>query len=209
MKCKSCSAPLPKSGTICDYCKHNNPLNLYLLEFKEVPLAKRDNTFLECPKCSNRLIYLNIGRKRDTIILYCQKCDGLFISHEALENTLEEYIGEKKRQNNHKLSFILNHPRQNRLSKNEKITYLNCIYCQDIMQRKNYHSNSGVILHQCIKHGFWIEAGALLQLLEWKYLGGDKKPQYKEYLSLKYLNEKERQEASDFINQFNLKGQNQ
>ena len=178
MKCKFCSAPLPKSGTICDYCGKNNPLNLQLLEFKEVPLEKKHNTSLECPQCLTVLIYLNIGRKEDTIIAYCQKCDGLFISNENLEKTLENYIGDKKRQNNHKLSFVLNNPRQKRLSKNEKVRYLNCIYCQDIMQRKNYHSNSGVVLNWCAKHGFWVQAGALLQLLEWKSLGGDKEVEF-------------------------------
>jgi len=82
MRCKFCSAPLPKKGLVCNYCNQRNPLNLNVLSKVEIEDKNED---FNCPVCVNPFDNINIGLKKRVLVQRCHECDGVFISEDILE----------------------------------------------------------------------------------------------------------------------------
>ena len=55
----------------------------------------------------------------------------------------------------------------------EKVVYRNCPVCKEQMARRNFGKRSGVVVDICRKHGTWLDAGELNQLLKWSVAGGE------------------------------------
>ena len=179
MRCKFCSAPLPKKGLICNYCGQRNPLNLNVLskvEFEE------KNTEYNCPVCDITFDNINIGLKQRVIIQRCNDCDGIFITEDILEQMIHKQKIDKEKMDFNILRFIQNNPRQQRET---IIRYRKCPVCDQIMQRINYRSVSGVIVDRCLRHGIWLDGGELKQLFEWKSVGGKQKTEVKRKVFVK------------------------
>ena len=172
MRCRFCSAPLPKSGLVCEYCGKRNPINLNSVAFKEEGISKGIN----CPICQIPLERIDIGQKESFIAHRCLKCDGIFFEKDMLEKMLDSYTDKTYSIDLNMLRFVTNHPRH---EKEKEIIYKKCPFCQKTMQRKNYKSISGVIIDRCYQHGVWLDGGELKQLIEWKKAGGELKA--KEY----------------------------
>ncbi len=175
MKCKFCSAPLPKSGLVCDYCGKRNPLNLSILSVSDIE-DETDVPPLLCPVCSVSLDPINIGRKQEVVVQHCSQCDGIFISEDNLEKSIRHHIGEAHTLDTRLLRFVLNNPRQ---KKERVIRYKKCPSCDRTMQRLNYKAVSGVIVDRCLRHGVWLDGGELRQIFEWKQAGGEIKAKEK------------------------------
>ncbi len=166
MKCKFCSAPLPREGAICSYCGQRNPLNLGVLSAIEI---EEKNTTLNCPVCDVAFDNINIGLKKRLLVQRCHECDGLFIIEDILEQLIDKQSTPKEQIDLHVLRFIQNNPRH----KQEKVVkYRSCPVCHKIMQRTNYRAVSGVIIDRCLRHGIWLDGGELRQIFEWKKAGG-------------------------------------
>ncbi len=54
----------------------------------------------------------------------------------------------------------------------EKITYLSCPDCGQLMHRRNVGQQSGVVSDTCRDHGQWLDGGELRQLIRWTQAGG-------------------------------------
>lgn len=169
MRCKFCSAPLPKNGLVCLYCGQRNPLNLDAIT--KIDIMDKKSSY-NCPVCNIPMENIDIGRTKETIINRCNKCDGMFVSDEILDQLMKSKRVLKKDFDPLLLRFIQDNPRQ---QKEIKITYRKCPICSDIMNRVNYKLNSGVIVDICIKHGIWLDGGELRQLIEWRDVGGEHK----------------------------------
>ena len=108
MRCKFCSAPLPKKGLICSYCGQRNPLNLNVLskvEFEE------KHTEYNCPICAVTFDNINIGLKQRVIIQRCNDCDGIFITEDILEQMIHKQTIERDKIDFNVLRFIQENPR--------------------------------------------------------------------------------------------------
>jgi Zn-finger nucleic acid-binding protein len=167
MRCKFCSAPLPKKGLVCNYCGQRNPLNLSVLSKVNIEEKEAEH---KCPVCDITCDNINIGIKERVIIQRCSDCDGVFISEEILEQLIQDQKLIREKIDLHTLRFIKDNPRQLRES---VIRYKKCPVCDITMQRLNYRAVSGVIVDKCHKHGIWLDAGELMQLYEWKKAGGE------------------------------------
>ncbi len=172
MRCQFCSAPLPKSGLVCEYCGKRNNINLNSISYEEREFLKN----IYCPVCGNLLKRIDIGRVEKLQAYGCLKCDGIFFKKDILQKVLEGYAKKISVIDINVLNFILNNPRYER---EKKVIYKKCPFCKKVMQRKNYKSVSGVIVDICQEHGIWLDGGELKQLLEWKKAGGEIKA--KEY----------------------------
>lgn len=167
MKCKFCSAPLPKSGLVCNYCGQRNPLNLRVLSKIDIEHKEASH---QCPVCDTACDNINIGRNERVIIQRCNDCDGIFISEEILEQLIQDQKLIREKIDLHMLRFIKDNPRQ---GKETAVIYKKCPVCDITMHRLNYRAVSGVIVDKCYKHGIWLDAGELMQLYEWKKTGGE------------------------------------
>ena len=173
MKCKFCSAPLPRKGAVCNYCGQRNPLNLGVLSAIDI---EEENSKLNCPECNTEFDNINIGINQRLIIHSCHKCDGVFIVEDILEKLIEKHTIPKDEIDLQVLRFVQNNPRH----KPEKVTkYRSCPICSKMMQRTNYRAISGVIIDRCLRHGIWLDGGELRQIFEWKKAGGTEKSKNK------------------------------
>ncbi len=166
MRCKFCSAPLPKKGLICSYCGQRNPLNLGVLSKIEI---EEKNAEHNCPVCDTTFENINIGLKKRVLVQRCNDCDGVFIIEDVLEQLIKNKTIERDKIDFNVLRFIQENPRQ---KKETIIKYRNCPICKNMMQRINYRVVSGVVVDRCLRHGVWLDGGELRQLFEWKKAGG-------------------------------------
>lgn len=177
MKCKFCSAPLPKKGPICDYCGQRNPLNLRVLSKIEIEDKSSDH---DCPVCDIVFDNINIGLKERILVKRCNECDGVFITEDILEQLIKREKHERAKVDYRVLRFIQENPRQ---KKETVIRYRMCPICDNMMQRINYRAVSGVVVDRCLRHGVWLDGGELRQLFEWKKAGGSEKKENKPLLN--------------------------
>ena len=166
-KCTSCSAPLPKSGIICQYCGTRNDIDL-LDKNKSENL--RPDLERSCPVCKTGLKTINIGENLVLHIERCDSCYGVFFDTEELKEVIEASVKGSRNIDLMKLFQITENPRYIDI-----MVYRNCPVCEKKMNRKNFMGQSGVITDVCSDHGIWLDSGELRQILEWVKVGGVEK----------------------------------
>ncbi len=165
MRCTSCSAPMPHSGIICQYCGTRNDIDLRDKKIKvlnERPMQNR-----ECPLCHIDMPTVNVGEKTPFYVERCSSCYGIFFDINELEMMIESSVTGSRNVDLARLSELTQHPRHIDI-----VLYKKCPVCQKRMSRENYLAKSGVITDVCLKHGVWLDSGELRQILEWVKLGG-------------------------------------
>ncbi len=168
MRCQFCSAPMPKQGFICQFCRKRNSFNLSTLP-KNLEIVN-DAEKYDCSICKIELENLNIGSKEKVLIQHCSKCDGIFIKENIMKQLIDKQTVDRQKFDHLMIRFIKKNPRH-AIETNAK--YKNCPICKKMMKRYNYGAISGVILDRCVQgHGIWLDAGELKQIVEWKYHGG-------------------------------------
>jgi Zn-finger nucleic acid-binding protein len=116
----------------------------------------------KCPRCRLPLEMLVIGK---TSFRECRKCEGLWADAETFRHlceTKEEQtlvlgtVGERE---------IISQPM-------EKVSYVPCPDCKQLMNRNNFAQASGVIIDICKKHGVWFDAGEIQRVIGFIEKGG-------------------------------------
>jgi Zn-finger nucleic acid-binding protein len=74
----------------------------------------------------------------------------------------------------------------------EKVTYLPCPICQELMLRRNFGRASGIIVDVCSLHGTWFDIGELARILSFVGQGGLQKTRSMEATERKWLSEQSR-----------------
>jgi len=166
-KCSHCSAPLPKSGIICQYCGTRN--NIDLTDVKKSANLHPDQKRI-CPVCHTQMPTINVGKETPLYIERCESCYGIFFDMNELETMIENSVKGSRNVDLLKLAQISEHPRHI-----DVIVYRKCPVCQKTMQRKNFMKRSGVITDVCFEHGVWLDSGELRHILEWVKTGGMEK----------------------------------
>jgi Zn-finger nucleic acid-binding protein len=166
-KCSHCSAPLPKSGIICEYCGVRNDIDL--TDEKKVVNAYFDLD-RECPICHIPLKTIDVGEIFPFYIERCESCYGLFFDVSELEDMIEHSVKGSKNVDLIKLAQITENPRYVDI-----MAYRKCPVCKETMQRQNFMRRSGVITDVCSEHGVWLDSGELRHILEWIKVGGESK----------------------------------
>ena len=163
--CTNCGAPMPAKSLVCPYCKTRHDVDLKGINRYTTETPESDRI---CPRCNKPMptIDLKIGEK--FLIERCPDCLGLFFDPGELEALLDKSVSHV---------YDIDYSRMEELQKlkghqDYPVTYIKCPVCKKLMNRINFGSRSGVIIDKCRNHGFWLDGGELLQLMEWTKAGG-------------------------------------
>jgi Zn-finger nucleic acid-binding protein len=117
---------------------------------------------LGCPDCKLTLKSFAAGAGT---LHACEACGGQLVSHGLLRALLEsrEILGSA-------VPSVVDAPRSNPLA--SPVVYRPCPACQQIMNRRNFGSTSGIIIDFCSLHGSFFDAGELPRVLEFVRRGG-------------------------------------
>ena len=106
---------------------------------------------MDCPKCKNPLIILELG---DIETDYCLECGGIWFDKGELELLLNS---EKA------TSELLNHFNKDTTIKEKPVT---CPICKKRMNKVYVDGNDRIIIDECPNgHGLWFDNGEILQLM--------------------------------------------
>ena len=174
-KCKSCSAPLPGSSNICNYCGVRNDVDLQGIHEYTVTVPDSERI---CPQCNKPMQTIDLNIDGRFLIEQCKDCMGLFFDPGELEVLLEKSV---------KHIFDIDYMKIQAINSESSVEkrasmYIKCPVCQEMMNRISFGSRSGVIVDRCKAHGIYLDGTELKHLLEWTKAGGQ------------MLNEKRKQE---------------
>jgi Zn-finger nucleic acid-binding protein len=177
-ECSSCGGLVREASRQCNYC--GSPVatvrcgrcftmnvvealhcigcgaQLGLMPIEHQPLAA-----WTCPRC--RTHRLDAFCSDDGIIHDCSRCGGQFVPHQVLAILVNRYQSTD-------VALSRRLQRSNPLA--DKVTYLPCPDCRELMLRRNFGRVSGIIVDVCSVHGTWFDVGELPRILGFIGQGG-------------------------------------
>lgn len=146
-----------------DYCSHCGARAARAVSATEV--------HARCPRCRIEMEEVTIGAEP---LRECAKCGGLWVEAEAFERIC---IDREEQSAVLGTATFTNHSRcaNNEAAGGEqsnKVRYVPCPQCGQLMNRVNFARSSGVILDACKEHGTWFDADELRRIVEFIQAGG-------------------------------------
>lgn len=118
-------------------------------------------TILKCPRCRVDMTALAIGA---TALRECPQCIGLWVEAAALE----KICADREQQ----AAVLGTASPAVRLKPSQKVRYVPCPQCAQLMNRINFARCSGVVVDVCKGHGMWFDAEELRGIIEFIRGGG-------------------------------------
>jgi Zn-finger nucleic acid-binding protein len=133
-------------------------------------------TVFNCPRCKDTpaLTRINIGK---VMLNECGTCEGIWADQFSFEQ-----ICTDREQQGAILGPAVRVPLPE--PKREKIRYIRCPECNELMQRMNFAGASGVIIDMCPQHGSWFDNKELQQIIAFLRSGGMDRLRQKEIAEL-------------------------
>jgi Zn-finger nucleic acid-binding protein len=118
-----------------------------------------------CPRCPGRPALM--GQLVAEVMLdFCPECSGTFVDSVTLNRVVRD------RDQQARIQTALVTSSASSAGGAQKVVYLKCPQCAQLMQRKNYGKRSGVIVDLCGAHGVWFDADELRRVVEFVQGGG-------------------------------------
>ena len=172
--CPGCAAPFG-STLLCDHCGHDRAPTSCALCFHRNPVERSvcegcgadlglEPVFgpseLRCPECFGQL---RMAQVEGGCLFDCHGCGGQLLEHGALA----ELLRRAKEQRDEGPPRSLRAP-----ALPDRVRYLGCPVCQKPMNRKNFASQSGVIVDVCREHGTFFHRHELPRIAAFVRAGG-------------------------------------
>lgn len=138
-----------------------------------------------CPRCLTEMDSVVIGA---TTLRQCLKCDGLWVDVRSFEKICADH-----EQQSAVLGVAATMPADS-ASKPNKVRYVPCPECSQLMNRINFARCSGVVVDVCRQHGSWFDRDELTSIIEFIRGGGMNSARAKERLEIAEERERLRQE---------------
>jgi Zn-finger nucleic acid-binding protein len=139
----------------------------------------------QCPRCRSEMLFLKIG---STAVRECEKCLGLWLDVASFEKICAE-----REQQSAVLGTASPAP-TNAVRKYNKVNYVPCPECSQLMNRINFARCSGVIVDVCKNHGTWFDCDELTHIVEFIRAGGLNASRAKERVAIAEERERLRHE---------------
>jgi Zn-finger nucleic acid-binding protein len=181
LNCPTCGAAVSTAATHCSFCdarlatvacprcfammfvgsKHCSRCGEKATKAEKLEAASR-----RCPRCSVEMEAIAVG---SASLRECARCDGMWVDVESFERI----ISEREEQ----AGALLGTPAQVEKQRGEshepnKVRYVPCPECGQLMNRVNFARCSGVVVDVCKGHGTWFDRDELQQIVEFIRSGG-------------------------------------
>jgi Zn-finger nucleic acid-binding protein len=184
LKCSSCGGLLKDEARKCEYCAAEITLEEQRLSAvcpkcfartasdarfcmecgiaiaPQAIFALADGT--ACPRCKGALRSREVAA---TLVTECSACGGMWLTPEgflhACEHADQARAAESAAQSSARQPIEA-----------QRVYYIPCLACGQLMTRKNYASTSGVIIDLCKDHGVWLDHRELERIVAFVRGGG-------------------------------------
>ncbi len=159
--CPQCMARVSDKARFCHHCgKRINP-----------EMVAGEKSELCCPVCkpTRPLISRSWG---DISILECNRCAGMWLSHDSFRIATEQAAAETKDASRMTAPRNARAPNVDAVPPDGGKRYRPCVVCNQLMQRQQFGRGSGVIIDLCKNHGLWFDADELSRIIDWIQTGG-------------------------------------
>ncbi len=146
-QCEHCGKDVNVQSVICPLCGGRIRENV----LSSMPV---------CPRCEIPLVPHAQGGEAYDI---CKACGGQWL--DRVEFKLATRESEVYSQEVPKTEYLRAPPK-------DPLTYIPCVRCGKIMNRKNFSKISGVLIDECGKHGVWLDAGEMEKIRHFIADGG-------------------------------------
>ncbi len=166
MDCVNCGAPLPPKTTRCPFCQTLNDVDL-----RGRITVRRGESSRDCPRCRKALtaVLLQVGAEAVEIDR-CVACYGLFFDPGEIESVLDAIETRAVEVDHRQLLTLIE--QETPTGDFEQVAYVPCPDCGQLMHRRQFGQQSGVIVDTCRDHGLWLDGGELRRLIRWTQAGG-------------------------------------
>jgi Zn-finger nucleic acid-binding protein len=130
-----------------------------------------DLTILKCPRCATDMKSIELGKEA---MRECDDCGGLWVEVAAFEK-----ICASREEQSAVLGGASPAP-ERQANEEEKIRYVPCPQCRQLMNRINFARCSGVIVDICKGHGTWFDRDELSRIVLFIREGGLEQSREKE-----------------------------
>jgi len=168
MNCVGCGAPLKPGDPRCPHCETWNDPDLRHLG--GAGISTEGGTEENCPRCEAALVRLTVTMGGAYSVGRCRRCLGTFFSPGDLKELLEN-VSAGRSLDEERISKLCREIPEDPWP----ISYLPCPSCGELMHRKGFGVDAGVLLDRCKEHGAWLDGGELGRLLRWARAGGMEK----------------------------------
>lgn len=138
----------------------------------------------KCPRCRSDMVLVTLGA---TTVLECEQCLGLWLDVLSFEKICAD------REQQSAVLGIASHALGSAAETN-KVNYVPCPECSQLMNRMNFARCSGVIVDVCKKHGTWFDRDELSRIVQFIHDGGLNASRAKEKMEIAEERERLRQE---------------
>ena len=143
------------------------------------PATAAELSVLKCPRCKIDMSSITLGT---TAMRECETCAGLWVEVAAFEN-----ICADREQQSAVLGAASPAPaHQSPSGDPDKIRYVPCPQCGQLMNRINFARCSGVIVDVCKGHGTWFDRDELSGIVQFIRGGGLEVSRQKEKTELEF-----------------------
>jgi Zn-finger nucleic acid-binding protein len=180
LNCPTCGAAASTDATRCLFCdarlatvacprcfammfvgsKHCSRCGARAERAESVAAASR-----RCPRCRTEMESIAVG---SASLRECARCNGLWVDVASFEQIINE-----REQQSAVLGTASILPKQTGgSSEPNKVRYVPCPECNQLMNRVNFARCSGVVVDVCKGHGTWFDRDELSQIVEFIRGGG-------------------------------------
>ncbi|HKQ99518.1 MAG TPA: zf-TFIIB domain-containing protein [Pyrinomonadaceae bacterium] len=140
-----------------------------------------------CPSCRIEMESVAVGSAN---LRECARCAGLWVDVESFERIINER--EEQSATLGAASLLPKHA--GGAAEPNKVRYVPCPVCQQLMNRVNFARCSGVVVDVCKGHGTWFDRDELQQIVEFVRGGGLEASRAREKRELEEERQRLRQE---------------
>ncbi len=203
LNCPNCGAAISSDLPHCQYCDSKlatiacaSCFGLMFIGSRHCPhcgaaaatVAPAQLVALKCPRCKLEMSSISLGGEA---MRECENCSGLWLDVAAFER-----ICASREQQSAVLGGAAVSPsaQLHANSVSEKVRYVPCPQCGQLMNRINFARCSGVIVDVCRGHGTWFDRDELRELVEFIRGGGLDLSRQKEKRELEFERDQLRME---------------